>query len=148
MGTCIKFIVVVLLALFFTGKLAIAQNNLVINEFMAVNNAILQDEDGDYPDWIEIHNPDTTEASLDGWCLTDDMEEPLKWAFPKMGISPGGYLVVFASGKDRDSLKTRLHTNFKLGSGGDFLALVKPGGKQFATVFAPSYPGQSPDNKP
>lgn len=30
---------------------------LRISEFMAVNNSGLQDADGEFSDWIEIHNP-------------------------------------------------------------------------------------------
>ena len=30
----------------------------VISEFMADNDTVLADEDGDFSDWIEIHNPD------------------------------------------------------------------------------------------
>src|SRR6267143_6931432 len=43
----------------------------VITEFMAVNNRILADQDGDYSDWIEIFNLASSRVSLDGWYLTD-----------------------------------------------------------------------------
>ena len=42
-----------------------AAANLVISEFMADNDgAVLKDADGDSSDWIEIHNPSGTAASL------------------------------------------------------------------------------------
>ena len=31
----------------------------VITEFLAANSSGLADEDGDFSDWIEIHNPDS-----------------------------------------------------------------------------------------
>ena len=35
---------------------AVYADGLVINEFLAVNDSIRADEDGDYSDWIEIYN--------------------------------------------------------------------------------------------
>ncbi len=32
----------------------------LITEFMASNDSTLADEDGDFSDWIEIHNPDAS----------------------------------------------------------------------------------------
>ena len=43
------------------GKLA--EGDLVINEFMASNDSTTQDGQGDYDDWIEIHN--TTGSPID-----------------------------------------------------------------------------------
>src|SRR6185312_17186649 len=43
-----------------------------IAEFMAAGNNLLVDEDGDHPDWIEIHNPATNSVNLNGWFLTDN----------------------------------------------------------------------------
>ena len=76
-------------------------NDPFINEFQAINVSTLQDEDGDYEDWIEIKNPDVR-TDLGGWYLTDDRAELRKWRFPAgTVIEPGGFLVVFASNKDR-----------------------------------------------
>ena len=44
----------------------------VISEFCASNQNGLQDEDGDRPDWVEIHNPDAVPADLSDWYLTDN----------------------------------------------------------------------------
>jgi hypothetical protein len=44
----------------------------LITEFMAKNNSTLADEDGSFPDWIEIHNPEASAADLGGYYLTDD----------------------------------------------------------------------------
>jgi hypothetical protein len=43
-------------------------------------------------------------------------------------IQPGGYLVVFASGKDRAVAGTVLHTDFSLDADGEYLAFSDPGG--------------------
>ena len=43
-----------------------------ITEFMAANGSELADEDGEFSDWIEIHNPDSAPISLAGYHLTDN----------------------------------------------------------------------------
>lgn len=78
-----------------------AADDPVISEFMAANSRTLADEDGDFSDWIEIHNPGATTLDLDGWSLTDDETDLDAWVFPPTAIESGEYLVVFASGKDR-----------------------------------------------
>jgi hypothetical protein len=116
-----------------------------ISEFSATNQSGLQDEDGDRPDWIEIHNPDPTPALLTHWYLTDDTGNRIKWRFPAVTIPAGGYLVVFASGKDRRVPGQPLHTNFSLGAAGEYLGLIRPNGITAASQFSPTYPAQSAD---
>lgn len=112
---------------------------LTISEFMASNNSVLADSDGDYTDWIEIHNQETTSVNLGGWYLTDDDNDLTRWKFPPTELAAGGYLLVFASGKDRAVSGSELHTSFKLKSQGEYLALVKPDGKTVAWEYAPRY---------
>lgn len=116
----------------------------VISEFLAVNNTSLADADGDRSDWIEIHNPDTAAVSLEGWTLTDTASKKDKWKFPAVTLEPGGYLVVFASNKNRRDPAKPLHTNFVLEGSGEYLALVRPDGA-VASEFAPKFPGQFAD---
>src|SRR2546427_683181 len=106
-----------------------------ITEFMASNSATLADEDGDHPDWIEIHNPDATPVNLNGWFLTDTDKNKKKWPFPSVSLAANAYLVVFASGKDRRDPAHPLHTNFSLDADGEYLALVRPDGTTPATEF-------------
>jgi hypothetical protein len=100
----------------------------VINEILAANQTGLADEDGEAQGWIEIYNRGSAPVSLAGWSLTDDSEDPGRWVFPAVTVNANSYLVVFASGKDRTSLTppARLHTNFKLAEGGEFLGLYSP----------------------
>ncbi len=67
------------------------------------SNAAFLDEDGDSPDWFELHNSTSTTIDLSGWSITDDILEPAKWVFPTMSIGPGAYLRVWASDKDKDN---------------------------------------------
>src|SRR5687767_5695009 len=115
----------------------------IITEFLAVNGTTLADEDGDYSDWIEIHNPGSASLALEGWCITDDPGDLDRWCFPAVTIAPGAYLVVFASGKDRNAPGSPLHASFRLGGEGEFLGLVRPGGS-FAHAFD-GFPEQRED---
>ena len=72
---------------------------------MADNRTTLADEDGDFPDWIELHNPTAAPVDLGGFGLSDDSAQPFKWRFPKTAIAPGEHLLVFASGKNRRVLR-------------------------------------------
>ncbi len=115
-----------------------------INEFMALNSSTLTDEDGEYSDWIEIYNADDVAVSLQGWALTDDSSLPGRWLFPDVSLDPDGYLIVFASGKDRSVAGSELHTSFRLSGDGEYLALTNPDGVVL-TEFSPSFPPQQPD---
>lgn len=114
----------------------------IISEFLASNSKGLVDVDGEFPDWIEIYNAGDEAVDLAGWSLTDKAKTLDKWVFPTTILDPGGFLVVMASGKDYRDAGAELHTNFKLGASGDYLALVRPDGK-VASEFAPTYPPQS-----
>ncbi len=117
-------------------------SDLVISEFMAVNDTSLVDSDGDPSDWIEIHNPTNESVNLDGWFLTDRASDLDKWEFPAATIEADDYLIVFASNKNR--ITTELHTNFKLSGAGEYLALVQPDGSTITTEFN-TFPRQLTD---
>ena len=116
-----------------------------ITEFMASNGATLTDGDGDSPDWIELHNPTETSVDLSGWFLTDRLDRLTKWEFPDVSIGAGAYLLIYASEKNEDGPGNEIHTNFKLASEGEFLALVRPDGFTIEAQYAPRYPLQKRD---
>ena len=116
--------------------------DLLLSEFLADADFGLLDEDGETQDWIEIHNPNRVAAPLAGWSLTDDPDDPTRWTFTGGSIPPRGFLVVFASGKDRRDPTGQWHTNFRLERNGEYLALVRPDGLTRTTEFAPGYPTQ------
>ena len=74
---------------------------VIISEVMTDNRTTLADEDGDFSDWIELHNRTDSPVSLDGFGLSDDPAKPFKWRLPETAMTPGEHLLVFASGKDR-----------------------------------------------
>jgi hypothetical protein len=118
--------------------------DLLITEFLAENKSQLADADGDFSDWIEIYNASEETLSLAGWHLTDDFKNFRKWTFPQAQLEPGQFLLVWASGKNRTNWVDDLHTNFKLSSDGEYLALVKPNGRIIAHEYLPKYPKQKP----
>jgi len=118
--------------------------DLYISEFMAINNYTLADEDGDYSDWIEIHNAGDSDVNLEDWGLTDDESRPTKWQFPAVTVPAGEYLVVFASDKDRAVAGEELHTNFKLSGDGEYLGLARPDGT-IEHEYSPEFPEQVGD---
>lgn len=122
-----------------------AQTNTVsITEFMASNVRTIADEDGDYSDWIELYNSSSSTINLQGYTLSDDPNTLEKWVFPNVTLGANQYLIVFASNKNRAVAGSELHTNFKLSTGGEFLALTNPSGA-IVTQFSPQYPSLGND---
>jgi len=119
----------------------------VISEFMADNVTTLADGDGQFSDWVEIHNPGGSPVDLDGWYLTDDQDVRIKWQFPAVTIDPGEYLVVSASDQpvvDYADGAGNLHTNVALDADGESVVRVKPDGVAVVHAFI-DYPEQLPD---
>ena len=126
----------------FTGALSViifsftrVDAALHITEFLANNEDSIQDEDGDNSDWIEIFNSGSDPINLEGYYLTDDSGVLTKWRFPSIEIPSGGFLLVFASEKDRSGVNSELHTNFKLSGKGEYLALVEKNGSTIVSEF-------------
>ena len=137
---------VVLFSLFAITCLA---QSVVINEVVSLNVSGLSDRDNDYPDWLEIYNPTSTTFNLQGYGLSDDAADPLKWTFPDISLAANDYLIVFASDKNRKS-GPELHANFKIKSKGEHLLLASPNGAIVDSLSVPtlavdvSY-GRTPD---
>ena len=81
---------------FFLPIILVSQT-LHLNEIVSSNSSSFFDEDGDSPDWIEIHNPSNNAINLLNFGLSDDFEDPYKWIFPSYTIQPDGYTIILAS---------------------------------------------------
>lgn len=119
--------------------------SVLISEFLASNGTGLTDQFGLREDWIELHNPTAAAVNLNGWYLTGTAANLKKWRFPAVSLPAGGYLVVFASNRNLINPANPLHTNFKLGASGEYLALVRPDGVTVVSEFTPVYPAQATD---
>ena len=87
------------------------KDKLRITEIMVKNRAALCDEDGDFPDWIELTNVSGEALDLTD-CRITDREKHFGWILPELSLESGERLVLFASKKDRR--EGTLHTNFAL----------------------------------
>jgi tetratricopeptide (TPR) repeat protein len=124
--------------------------SVIISEFMAVNKQTITDPQGDYDDWIELHNTSSAEVDLSDMYLSDDPEQPKKWRFPQ-GTRLAGqeYLIVWA---DQEISYTRvsataveLHANFRLADRGAQILLIDSDRNGNALLDQISFDRQRPD---
>jgi hypothetical protein len=108
----------------YTVQAMMNANGVVINEFVAQNNSGVQDEVGEFEDWIELYNTNSTPIDLSGFFLSDNAAIPDKWTFPTGTIIPAnGYLIVWA---DDEALDGPLHAAFRLSALGESVVLSDP----------------------
>ena len=90
-------------------------NTLYITEYATNDSITFTDEDGELSSWAEIYNHGTADVSLFGLFLSDNPEDPEKWAFPDVTVKAGEYLVVFMSGKTKEYAEGgEIHASFGL----------------------------------
>jgi len=105
--------------------------DLVINEFMASNDAAYADENGEFDDWIEIYNPSDFDLDLAGVYVTDEISDTTMttWQIPagftETTIPAHGYLILWA---DKETEQGPLHLDIKLSGGGEDIALTDSDG--------------------
>jgi hypothetical protein len=66
---------------------------VLLNEFVAnpqLPNPLQPGQTGS--DWIELYNPTEASVNLAGWYLSDNAQEPRKWAIPAVTIPAHGYV--------------------------------------------------------
>jgi len=118
---------------------------LVINEVMASNTSAIRDPQGQYDDWIEIHNSGPLPINMGGMYLTDNPANPTKWRIPgndrlATTVPAGGYLLIWA---DNDTSDFGLHANFKLDADGEEVSLFDADG--VTLIDSISFPEQTSD---
>ncbi|MEE2931192.1 MAG: CotH kinase family protein, partial [Bacteroidota bacterium] len=87
---------------------------VLINEYSAANYDGFQDNYGEYEDWIELYNGSNSSVDLNGWFLTDKINNLTKWTFPSSFTIPANSVaLVYCSGRDEIS-GGNAHTNFKI----------------------------------
>ena len=107
-----------------------AEIPVVINEFLASNGEYMADPQGQYDDWVELHNLGAEPVDVGGLYLTDNLAVLAKWQIPPdkpvlTTIPAGGFLLIWA---DNDLGDPGLHASFLLSAGGEELALVDADG--------------------
>ena len=88
----------------------------------------VSDKDGDFKnDFIEIHNTSANAVSLSGYGLSKSAEGAA-FVFPDVTLAPGGYAVVYCSGKNVSKKGKTMQAAFKLNQGGEDIWLFDDGG--------------------
>jgi len=98
---------------------------LVINEFLALNTNSNTDDAGEYEDWIELFNPSPVPLNIQGLYLTDDLEEPDRWALPDTTIPSNDFLLIWCDGEPEEGV---LHSPFRLRTEGEHAGLFDADG--------------------
>jgi len=114
--------------------ITLSAGGLVINEIMASNTKTIQDQDGEYDDWIELYNNSDATINLENYKLSDKLDALDKWTFPSATIAPNSYLIIWA---DEDQEQAGLHCNFKLSASGESVALSDANGTVLDQVTFP-----------
>ena len=96
-----------------------SSNNLLINEYSASNCNNQGSDCGDYEDWVELYNNTNDIIDLNGYFLSDKLDNPMKWQFTEsIIIEPDSYEIIYMSGRDQMNDEGQYdegpHTNFKL----------------------------------
>jgi hypothetical protein len=100
--------------------------DVVINEIMASNTKTATDNNGQYDDWIELHNKSAAAVNVGGYFLSDDPTNLEKWKIPTNTTIPAnGYLIIWADEDSSQNTATHLHCNFKLSGSGEDIYLSK-----------------------
>lgn len=114
-----------------------APSDVVINEFLARNNSVIQDPAGSFEDYVELYNKGAATVDLSGMYMSDTLSNPTKWQFPAgSSIAPGQALLIWA---DEDLAEGPLHANFKLSTDGEEIGLWDADGTTLrdAITFGP-----------
>ena len=107
-----------------SATLASAHGAVMISEVMADNRSAFSFAGG-FPDYVELHNGGSTDVSLAGMTMTDDLAEPAKFVFPAgTNLPAGSFIGAFA---DSEFALPGMHLGFGLGAKGDSIYLLDGG---------------------
>ena len=120
------------------SQIKVVPGAVEISEVMTRNVTFFTDENGEHPDYIEVHNTTANPVNLEGWALSDSREKLMRWQFPAVTLPPFGYLAVHCSGVEKNSDPRHLHTNFKLNRDGEELFLTSPAGVTTSHIKVPA----------
>lgn len=107
------------------GGVSSYYQGLVISEIMSANATSVPDENGEYPDWIEIWNSSDHAIDLYGVGLSDS-GDAIMFLFPEMTIGADERIIVFCSDTNQTATNKPLHAKFKLSSNGETVYMFTP----------------------
>lgn len=116
--------------------------DLIINEFMALNQTFIADEYGEYDDWIELYNRGSEKVWLGDKFLSDNLEDRDEWKLPGRYLDPGQFLLVWADGEEEQG---SLHAGFRLDTDSEEIGLFDAPSTGFRPIDHVAFGPQATD---
>lgn len=106
---------------------------VVFSEVQSANRSAVLDSQGRLCDWLELYNPGSSPAVLDGCYLSDDPADPMRWRIENLTLQPGAYHLIkcVGSGAAADEV------DFALSRSGATLVLSGPVGNLITQLEVP-----------
>ncbi len=120
-GFAAFFIVVIILYLADALK---EDKTIIINEVCSSNFSCVSDNQGNYPDWLELYNASDKDIDLTGYRLSKGADLSAGWLLPERELKSHEYLLIFADGNKEDPATA----DFRLSASGEHLFLASAGG--------------------
>ena len=95
---------------------------LVISEIMPSNSSSVTDENGKYPDWVEIWNHSDHPISMKNVGLSDKGDR-IRFLFPDITLAPDERIIVFCDNTNKVNPGKPLHAKFQLSGSGETVFL-------------------------
>ena len=94
-----------------------------INEILVSNIISNLDTDNyEYGDWVELYNEGSETINLNGYSITDDIENPTRYTINEnIYLNANEYLLIWT-----DKEASGVHTNFSLSADGEFVGIFDP----------------------
>lgn len=105
-----------------TVTVGMSPSDLVLNEWMSSNANNVSDAFGEFDDWVELFNAGNAPVPLGGKFLTDNLNNPSKYALPDGSLAPGDWAFYWL---DNDPEQGEFHAPFTLSAGGEEIALLE-----------------------
>ena len=123
-----------------------AQSNpssLIFTEVCVANIDQTIDYSNNYGSWVEVYNPTSRSISLDGWYISDDAMNLMKYKLEGYGVlNPGCYVCIFFDHHASDGeygKEAEKQVRFKLDKNGGVLYLLSKDTKtEISLIYPPS----------
>lgn len=111
----------------------VASISVVFNEVQTLNYSSITNQSGALCDWVELYNPASEAAVLDGYYISDDPAKPLKWRIPSLTVGAGEYALLCSTDD-----ATAGEMPFGLSKNGCTLVLTGPVGNFITAMECPA----------
>jgi len=119
-----------------------SRSDLALNELMSVNTETITDGAGDFDPWLEIYNIGPGLVHVQDVYLTDDTNDPSKWALPYFDLDDGEFAMLWLDGETYEGAD---HASFSLDPMGGELHLYKHTGFEYELISTITYPALGDD---